>query len=407
MQIYTLPPRKAPPPPHSPRLSAVESNGSPPPPLVLHSPLSPLTPSSPLYPDGIASPLWITKHQSRLPCAFLVFFPLVSDQNTSSLQDNKLKSEINSVRSVLFSATYKTRLVVIFVGDGTIDVADLEERLVTIRRATGLDIKSIYYLAFDSSPQQVTTFVKTVLLSLHPICVEYYRDLSKHARRKRNRSAIPQPTVYPGTSNILSVRGWNVRYEFKLGVFAEFRQEMEAACRNFESAYENLFAPELIDAIAAWSPRFNEARLLADVIAFRTIRCLLWMDRPTMAVSSWNAHRDRIRDLVSRRGKGIHNYGWEAWQSAWAKVMADLIARSQYPSLNLKQPGASGLLPIRIDVERSLPVGERPVPWEQLHHEGYWLDISNKYILAPAEEGSTSSGGRQNATRSLISIFGG
>src|SRR5690348_7073859 len=78
-QVYTLPPRKAPPPPHSPLLSAAVATGSPPPPLVLHSPLSPLTPSSPLYPDGIISPVWITKHQSRLPSAFLIFFTLVSD----------------------------------------------------------------------------------------------------------------------------------------------------------------------------------------------------------------------------------------------------------------------------------------------------------------------------------------
>ncbi|KIW31577.1 uncharacterized protein PV07_03211 [Cladophialophora immunda] len=381
-RVYTLPPRKAPPPPHSPRLSAVGANGSPPPALVLHSPLSPLTPSSPLYPDGIISPLWITKHQSRLPCAFLMVFTLGSDPNTSSLQDNKLKSEINNVRSVLTSANYKTRLVVILLGDGLISPSDLEERFSTIRRATGLDGKSIYFLAHNSSPTEINASVNSVLSSLHPACVEYYRDLSKHARRKRNRSAAPQPTVQPGSSHILSLQGWNVRYEFKLGAFAEFRQEMDAACRNYETAYDNLFAAEIIDAIAVWSPRFNEARLLADVIAFRTIRCLLWTDQVTTAVRSWVAHRDRTRDLVDRRGKGTDNYGWEAWQTAWAKIMADLISRSEYPALNIKLPSTPGLLPIFVDVDKSLSVGERFVPWEQLHHEGYWLDIAKKCIHA-------------------------
>ena len=394
MQVYTLPPRKAPPPPHSPRLSAIDANGSPPPPLVLHSPLSPLTPSSPLYPDGIISPLWITKHQSRLPCALLSFFSLGSDPNTSSLRDNKLKSEINNIRNVLSSANYKTRLVVVLLGDGSISVSDLEERLGTIRRATGLDTKSIYFLAYNSSPIQVTAFVNTILCSLHPTCVEYYRDLSKHARRKRNRSATRQPTVQPGTSNILSLQGWNVRYEFKLGVFAEFRQEMDAAGRNYEAAYESLFGPEIIDAIAAWSPRFNEARLLADIIAFRTLRCLLWTDQLMIAVRSWIAHRDRVRDLVNRRGRGIDNYGWEAWQSAWAKIMADLISRSEQPLLNMKLPNPSGLLPVYVDGERSLPVGERLTPWEHLHHEGYWLDTANKYILARRKWALQISGGR-------------
>ncbi|OAP54461.1 hypothetical protein AYL99_11562 [Fonsecaea erecta] len=381
-RVYTLPPRKAPPPPHSPRLSAVGANGSPPPALVLHSPLSPLTPSSPLYPDGIISPLWITKHQSRLPCALLTVFTLSSDPNTSSLQDNKLKSEINNVRTVLTSANYKTRLVVILLGDGIISPSDLEERFSTIRRSTGLDSKSILFLAHDSSPTEINTFVNSVLSSLYPVCVDYYRDLSKHARRKRNRNAAPQPTVQPGSSHILSLPGWNVRYEFKLGVFAEFRQEMDAACRNYETAYDNLFAAEIIDAIAVWSPRFNEARLLADVIAFRTIRCLLWTDQVATAVRSWVAHRDRIKDLVDRRGKGTDNYGWEAWQTAWAMVMADLVSRSEYPLLHAKLPNTPGLLPVLVDVDRSLPVGERCVPWEQLHHEGYWLDIAKRCIHA-------------------------
>lgn len=348
---------------------------------MLHSPLSPLTPSSPLYPDGIISPLWITKHQSRLPCAFLSFFSLGSDPNTNSLQDNKLKSEISNVRSVLSSANYKTRHLVVLLGNGTIAVPELEERVNNIRRAAGLDSKSVYYIAHDASPAQITAFVNNLLSTLHPVCVDYYRDLSKHARRKRNRSTIPPPTIQPGTSSILSMQGWNVRYEFKLGVFAEFRQEMDAACRNFETAYDSLFAPEIIDAIAVWSPRFNEARLLADIIAFRTIRCLLWTDQSATAVRSWVTHRDRIRDLVNRRGKGTDNYGWEAWQSAWARIMADLVSRTEYPPLNLSLNN-TGLLPIYVDGERSIPPGERLMPWEQLHHEGYWLDLSKKCVLA-------------------------
>ncbi|KAK5327499.1 hypothetical protein LTR93_002883 [Exophiala xenobiotica] len=381
-RVYTLPPRKAPPPPHSPRLSAVVANGSPPPPLVLHSPLSPLTPSSPLYPDGILSPLWITKHQSRLPCAFLAFFSLTSDSHTSSLQDNKLKSEINNIRNLLSSTNYKTKLVVILIGDGATSPSDLEDRFNTIRRAAGLDGKSIFFLPHDSSSVEVTEFVNTLLSSLHPLCIEYYRDLSKHCRRKRNRNVVPQPTVQPGVSHVLSLQGWNVRYEFKLGVFAEFRQEMDAACRNYETAYDGLFGPELIDAIAVWSPRFNEARSLADVIAFRIIRCLLWTDQGTTAVKAWIGHRERVRDLVNRRGKGTENYGWGAWQSNWAKVMADLMSRSEYPLLNIKIPEGPNLLPIFAGADKNPAAAEHMTPWEQLHHEGYWLDIARKCTMS-------------------------
>lgn len=347
---------------------------------MLHSPLSPLTPSSPLYPDGIISHLWITKHQSRLPCAILTFFSLCSNPKTSSLEDNRLKSEINNVRNVLISTNYRTRLILVLVGDDEIDPSEVEDRCNNIRRSTGLDGKSIYFLPHDASSAEIDEFVGSVLSYLHLLCVEYYRDLSKHARRKRNRNIVPQPTVHPGTSNILSLQGWNVRYEIKLGVFAEFRQEMDAACRNYESAYESLFGAEVIEAIAAWSPRFNEARLLADIIALRTIRCLLWTDQGTTAVRSWISHRDRVKDLVDRRATGTESYGWEAWQSVWAKVMADLLSRSEYPPLHVKTLDVPGIFPIFSRANKSLSAAEIVAPWEQIHHEGYWLDISRKRV---------------------------
>ncbi|EXJ82063.1 hypothetical protein A1O1_08132 [Capronia coronata CBS 617.96] len=398
-RVYTLPPRKAPPPPYSPRLAAAVANGSPPPPLVLHSPLSPLTPGSPLYPDGIISSLWITKHQSRLPCALLTFFTLSSDPKTSSLADNKLKSEINSIRSVLSSTNYRTRLLLVLLGDNDIDPSEVEDRCNNIRRATGLDGKSISFLPHDSSPAEIEDFVGSVLSYLQPLCVEYYRDLSKHARRKRNRNIVPQPTVQPGTSSILSLQGWNVRYEFKLAVFAEFRQEMDAACRNYETAYETLFSPKVLDAIAVDSPRFNEAWLLADIIALRTIRCLLWTDQGTTAVKSWISHRERVKDLVNRKGIGTDNYGWEAWQSTWTRVMADLISRSGYPPLNVQNPENPGMLPVYARTSKPLAAGEAATPWEQLHHEGYWLDMSRicvskrrKWALQIPEEDRQSPG---------------
>ena len=379
-QTFTLPPRKAPPPPHSPRLSAHESSDGPPPPLVLHSPLSPLTPSSPLYPDGIITPLWIAKHQNQLPSALLVFFTLAADPNTSSLLDNKVRHEINAIRGVLSSTNYKCRLVVVLLADGPLDFSDIEDRLSNIRKAANLtDSKSLYFLPSEASTDEINDFAESVLSSLQQPCVEYYRDLSKHARRKRSRSITPQPTTPPSTGHPLPSHGWNARYEFKLGVFAEFRQEMDAACRNYESAYESLFVPEMIDAIAEWSPRFNEARSLSDVIAIRILRCLLWTGQTTSAVRTWSNHRDRVQDLINRRGKGTDNYGWEAWQSTWAKTMADLLSRSDQPTLNVKLPHTPDIVSIFAGPEKSLPVGERLAPWENLQHNGYWLELAQNH----------------------------
>ncbi|KAL1967530.1 hypothetical protein VTN77DRAFT_3045 [Rasamsonia byssochlamydoides] len=371
---YRLPPRKADPPEN--QIPPVSPSIGP----ILHSPISPLTPGSPTFPDGVLTPLWVTKHQNLIPAAVINVFPMTSDPNMSTLRDNQLKIEINGLKDSWASSGYKTRFVVVLVAEDGINIQDLDDRLASIRRATNLDPRSLFILFPDLSAVEVKDFVRSLLSSLQPSIVEYYRDLSKHARRKRNRGTIPPPTAPPisGTSQTLSLQGWNVRYEFKLGIFAEFRQEMDAAHRNYESAYETLFGEEVFESIAGWNPRFNDARLLADVLAIRIIRCLLWSGQTTTAVRSWLEHRARTEDIVSRKGKGTKNYGWEAWEARWSTVMAQLISRAELPAfseITLSDPSRLHES-IFHQPEKSLPVGERMFPWELLHHEGYWLDRS-------------------------------
>jgi hypothetical protein len=254
---------------------------------------------------------------------------------------------------------------------------DVEDRLANIRKATGLDSKtSLFFLPPQSSPVELKAFVETILSTTYPLSIEYYRDLSKHSRRKRNRGIVPPPTAPPtsGTSQTLSSQGWNVRYDFKLGTFAEFRQEMDAAVRSYESGYEGLLGPDVLEAIASWSPRWNEARLLADVFAIRILRCLLWNANTTAAVRRWQSHRERIRDFIDRRGKGSSTYGWEAWEARWATVMGEMVKKASlidFGGSTIYQPA-----------EKTIATGERMEPWEYLHHPGYWFRIASKHLMA-------------------------
>jgi trafficking protein particle complex subunit 11 len=290
-----------------------------------------------------------------------------------------LKTDINSTKNTLSQSGYKTRHAVALLSEKSIvQSPDVEERLANIRKATGLDSKtSLFFLPPQSSPVELQAFVETILSTIYPLCIEYYRDLSKHSRRKRNRGIVPPPTAPPtsGTSQTLSSQGWNVRYDFKLGVFAEFRQEMDAAVRSYESGYEGLLGPDVLEAIASWSPRWNEARLLADVFAMRILRCLLWNGNSTAAVRRWQSHRERIRDFVDRRGKGSATYGWEAWEARWATVMAEMIKKVSIPEFG-------GSTTYYLPPEKTIAIGERMQPWEYLHHPGYWFRSASKHLMA-------------------------
>jgi trafficking protein particle complex subunit 11 len=344
------------------------------------------------------TPTWVAKHQHYVPAVFVSFFSLSSDPNRNSLNDNQLKVEINTIKGQLQKSEYRTRYAVVLLSDKTVgEDPGIEERLTTIRRATGLDPKtSLFLLPPSSSKAELRAFVVSLLSTLQPVCVEYYRDLTKHARRKRGRGAAPPPTAPPtGTaSHPLTQTGWNVRYDFKLGVFAEFRQEMDAAQRHYNIALDALFGADgIFETTASWSRRWDEIRLLGDAVALRHIRCLLWNNYPTAAAQTWLKYKIKLRDLVDRRGKGSSNYSWEAWESRWAQVMAQLIQRAELPVFSIRQPIAEddplvdGINPVFSPPEKQFPIGERLPPWELLHHAGYWYKLSadhakRRFIIA-------------------------
>jgi hypothetical protein len=366
-QTLLLPPRRA-------RLP--ENIEAPQSAVVLHSPFSPLSPSSSLYPDGLIDSRWLRKHQELVPSILLSFYSLTSDPTQATLRDNRIKSDINALKNALAQSGYKTRLAIAVLGEQThSSVNGVQERLENIRKICGIEAKSFFFVPAQESQDELERIAENMLTTIYAHATEYYRDLGRHARKKRSRGIAPQPTVPPtsGTSRSLSLQDWNVRYDFKSAIFAEYRQEMDAAYRSFEQAYENLLSSEVVELIPNWSPRWNEARLLADIIAIRSLRCLLWNGQATAAVRRWQLHRDRIWDLVESRGSGTQNYGWEAWEARWATVMANLQERVKLPDL------APTTLALYAQPEKAA-MGDRLRPWDLLHHPGYWYHIAAAHL---------------------------
>ncbi|KAI1129354.1 Gryzun, putative trafficking through golgi-domain-containing protein [Nemania abortiva] len=346
--------------------------------LVLHSPFSPLSPGSTLYPDGLIDARWLHKHQDLLPSVCLCFYSLTSDHTLATLHDNQLKTDINAIKNAISQSGYKSRLAVVILSDQSPStVSQFQERLENIRRSTGLDPKaSLFVLPTRRTEPELETAVDNVLTAIFDQAIEYYRDLGRHVRKKRGRGIAPQPTIPPtsGTSHTLSLQGWNVRYDFKSAVLAEFRQEFDVALRSYEQAYDTLLGTDVLETIPAWSPRFNDARLLADIIAIRALKCLLLSGQSTAAVRRWQMHNDRVCDIVDRKGRGTQNYGWKAWQARWCTVMANLIEKVNFPEL--EPPSLLFFRP----PEKNLSA-ERLQPWELLHHSGYWYRAAAGHLL--------------------------
>ncbi|ROW13449.1 hypothetical protein VPNG_04441 [Cytospora leucostoma] len=346
----------------------------PPSQAVLHSPFSPLSPSSNLYPDGLIDHRWLKKHQELIPSVFVCLYSLTAEPTLATLHDNKIRADIGVLRNAIAQSGCKSRLAVVMLVDNS---SGVQERLESIRRGSGLDPKSFFTAPADASPGELGRILDNALTTIYAQSIDYYRDLGRHARKKRSRGVAPQPTVPPtsGTSQTLSLAGWNIRYDFKSAIFAEYRHEMDTALRSFEQAYESLLSSEVLEIIPSWSPRWNQARFLADIIAVRCIRCLLWHDQHTAAVRRWESHRERIADIVDRQGHGTNNYGWEAWEARWSVVMANLIEKADIPDFD------HSFISLYLLPEKAAQT-ERIQPWELLHHPGYWYRLAARHTAA-------------------------
>jgi hypothetical protein len=335
-----------------------------------------LSPASPLYPDGLIDTQWLKKHHELVPSVLLCFYELTLNPTLATLHDNQIKTDLNTIRGLLGQSGYRTRLAVVLLADQKSSSVDgIQDRLENIRRGCGLDPKSFFLVPPQEPTGELERMAENMLATLYGTSIEYYRDLGRHARKKRSRGTAPQPFIPPtsGTSRTLSLAGWNVRYDFKSAIFAECRQEMDVALRSFEQAYENLMSSEVFETIPSWSHRWNEARLLSDIIAIRHLRCLLWMGNFTTAFRKWQAHRDRISEYVDRLGRGTKNYGWATWEARWSTVMANLMERAELSGIN-----PSGY-PVYFSPEKAV-AGERLQPRELLHHTGYWYRRASKHL---------------------------
>lgn len=296
----------------------------------------------------------------------MTFYSLASDTAQSPLQDEIIRQEVLDIKNVVQASHYKSRLIVVLLGAGDISHTDLEDRLVKIRKTANIDSRTLYYLPASTSHIDVLEFAESLLSAIYPLAVEYYRDLSKQIRRKRNRKANVQTHVNQAEiDTALSTQGWTVRYEFKLAVLAEFRQEMDAACRTYETTYHAVLTPENL-ASPIVSPRARETQILLDAIVIRIIRCFCWTLQSSQAVRWWRKHRDQMQKTLSLEPNAEDISRWTSWQLVWTTTMADIISgaglfSAQYSSI-VYLPASNGLL-----------VPERHNPWDSLHHEGYWL----------------------------------
>lgn len=337
------------------------------------------------------TPLWFEKYQEALPAVFVSCFEITHDINNDTLNDNRLKNDISAFQSSLESINVKSKLVAVLLGDEeTADDPSLEGRLSNIRKGAKLESKAtFFFLPYGSSAEQTEALFDSVFHACRGLCIEFYKNLHKHARRKKDRrsSSLPAtPSLDQAPQHLLHA-GWNARYAVKMGLFSEVRYEMDAAARSYDEALGFIMEPGgTFDHTSSWSPRFNATRLLADCIAVRRIRALLIDGHTANAASFWMTYHNRVQDMVERVGKGTSTYGWPCWQARWARIMSRLVEST--PTLASDSNAKRILEPLEARRRSAYAMTKGQATQLQdvlnpfmkhLHHDGYWLNLAAEY----------------------------
>ncbi|KAG0074448.1 hypothetical protein BGZ90_010754 [Linnemannia elongata] len=347
--------------------------------------LSPTTPSSPLYPDGLITPLWIRRHREQIPSVFIavvdlwdresiigntdngqrgfsdkgplgVVDPMERDHDTTLAQDLLERRKASQERGVKFAA-------VVMLQRSHMEDPSIEDRLNFVRKSAGLDIKNSFYVLPPSNSQEISDFAVNLQRSQYEGSMNYYKEQVK--RHKKKRSNLPSTTasVRPGQhSNMggsqqtqqqtLSVQGWMFRYDFKMGMFSECKQDIDNAVKFYESAYGLLIDMFAVTStitpgtpgLQARTRRWAEAKVLADCLCLKICKFHLYLDAPSTALFYFRRHLIVFKAFSESWRMGDDSFEYWAWLGKQYRVFGDLLDIGTKAGFKLPTPSPGSVV---------------------------------------------------------------
>ncbi|KAJ3383004.1 hypothetical protein HDU84_003911 [Entophlyctis sp. JEL0112] len=365
--------------------------------LAQRIPLSPRDPASPLYPDGIMAPQWLERYRSQSPSNVVMFARL-------SEPPEELYSRINAIRVTPANTRktapvpYKFAVVLMLEENEPTPVsAATDARIQALRRACQLDSKnSVILFPHGSSASE---FVPKLQRLLYDDAVAFYREHGRRAKKKKGKIiangpvpargnsgliSIPVPSVdllgmdSPDSPASLSQLGWNVRHDYKMGVFAEFRQDLETAMIHYQYAYQYLvemFHSTLsstgflsgngFDHLTPFTQRWTDARIFSDCVSIKMCKLSFFLENPFAAMSWHQKHMANFKILPEFAGEmsgsaaalavpglrllaslvpGNGSYEYWAWVSKQCRVFGELVEGAVNNGLRVPFPPAGSSL---------------------------------------------------------------
>ncbi|KAF9980703.1 hypothetical protein BGZ75_008056 [Mortierella antarctica] len=350
--------------------------------------LSPSHPSSPLYPDGLITPHWVKRHREQIPSVFIavvdlwdrdsavssgnsqrgfsdkgplgVVDPLEREHDTILAQELLERRKAAQDRGVKFAA-------VVILQRAHMEDPSIEDRLNFVRKSAGLDIKNSFYVLPPSNSQEISEFAVNLQRSQYEGSMNYYKEqVKRHKKKKSNLPATtasvrplqqltngnPQQQQQQSQQQGLSVQGWMLRYEFKMGMFSECKQDIDNAVKHYESAYGLLIDMFAVTStitpgasgLQARTKRWAEAKVLADCLCLKICKFHLYLDAPSTALFHFRRHLIVFKAFSESWRMGDDSFEYWAWLGKQYRVFGDLIEISTKLGFKLPVPSPGSVV---------------------------------------------------------------
>uniref|UniRef100_A0A1J3JCK7 Trafficking protein particle complex subunit 11 n=1 Tax=Noccaea caerulescens TaxID=107243 RepID=A0A1J3JCK7_NOCCA len=256
---------------------------------------------------GILKRDWLLKHRTKVPALVAAFFPS-HDIFGDPKQWLQVCSDLDSLKSVIRPKNIK--LVVVVVQSSPHEEIS-EDRLLALRKRAELDSKYVLFVNF-SIDSELTHSLSRIASAFAELALSYYRE---EGRRIKSR-------VEKRSSNSID---FNVRYCFKVAVYAEFRRDWGEALKFYEDAYHSLHEMIGTSTRLPAIQRLVEIKTIAEQLHFKISTLLLHGGKLVEAVSWFHQHKASYEKVVGSTEFIFHH--WE-WMSRQFLVFAELLETS-------------------------------------------------------------------------------
>ncbi|KAL4198078.1 hypothetical protein AMTRI_Chr03g44090 [Amborella trichopoda] len=271
-------------------------------------------------PGGFIKRDWLSKHRTRLPSVVAALFNWdhVFGDPTQWLQ---VCTDIENLKVVI--RVQNIKLVVVLVQTGPRDDGN-EDRMIALRKRAEIDAKYLIVYA-QKDPLEVKQSLSRLASIFSELSLTYYRDEGRRLKTRIEKKTFNFPEL-------------NIRYCFKVAVYAEFRRDWVEALKYYENAYFALH--EMIGITTRLPPiqRLVEIKAVAEQLHFKVSTLLLHSGKVFEAIQWFWKHAAWYKRLIGVPEAVLLH--WE-WVSRQFLVFAELLETSSIPSAGVSPSGTS------------------------------------------------------------------